>query len=505
MHQRKLAPCLVILALVALPLPSRAQDQTADTPPRSTASAGTDWTYRSEIFVLDLKWRRHLEANLRWMIARERLEPGRSPARVAVFADAGTNHLLNRNIVRLLESEGIRCLVIDRSRISREQLRDIEAYIVPGGYSTFQNTATGDRGLVAIREFVQSGGRYLGICAGAYMASSDVFWEEEHFPYPLSLFDGTAEGALDAVAAWPNESGVSLTLTDAGKRRGLKADAEGEFYYKGGPRFHGGTNSTVLARYQDGSAAIITRPYGNGEVVLNGIHYERSAPQGEDDQQDPSAPDPSRAVFQALLQLDGDSRRAIPVRVDRTLTRWVEGTDLAVDDRVNLEQNLRWILARTCQQHQQPSRSARGRIGIYSDVGVDHGSAVRITTFLESQGMAVQPMLHADLKKNQLKQIKTIIVPAGDQRILRETLGKREHQALAEFVDLGGQFIALATSDYLAASTRDWLEQSQASLRQFPEETKGIARKLGQGEVVLFEGNDGGQFLLELLSSRKQR
>ena len=502
MHQRKSAYCLVILALVAVALPSLAQDQPPKTPPPSTASAGTDWTYRSEVFVLDLKWRRHLEANLRWMIAREKLEPARRAARVAVFADAGTNHLLNRNIVSLLESEGIPCLVIDRSRIAREQLADIEAYIVPGGYSTFQNTATGDRGLVAIREFVESGGRYLGICAGAYMASRDVFWEEEHFPYPLSLFDGTAEGALDAVAAWPNESGVSLTLTDAGKRRGLKADAEGEFYYKGGPRFYGGTNSTVLARYQDGSAAIITRPYGNGEVVLNGIHYERSAPQGEDDQEDLSAPDPSRAVFQALLQLDGDSRRAIPVRVDSTLTRWVEGTDLAVDDRVNLEQNLRWILARTLVGDQE---SRQPRVALFADAGAGHQGLVNLATFLEAQGIPVQPMLHADLKKNQLKQIKTIIVPAGDQRILRETLGKREHQALAEFVDLGGQFIALATSDYLAASTRDWLEQSQASSRQFPEGTKGIARKLGQGEVVLFEGNDGGQFLLELLSSRKQR
>ena len=257
-----------LLALVAVALPSLAQDQTADTPPRSTASAGTDWTYRSEVFELDLKWRRHLEANLRWMIARENLDTGRRVPRVAIFADAGTNHLLNRNIVRLLESEGIRCLVIDRSRISREQLADIKAYIVPGGYSTFQNTATGDRGLVAIREFVESGGRYLGICAGAYMATRDVFWEEEHFPYPLDLYDGTAEGALDDVAAWPGDAGVSLKLTEAGRLRGLEAEAEGEFYYKGGPRFHGGTNSTVLARYQDGSAAIITRPYGNGEVVF---------------------------------------------------------------------------------------------------------------------------------------------------------------------------------------------------------------------------------------------
>jgi glutamine amidotransferase-like uncharacterized protein len=501
MRRRIPGTCLLTLALAALALPCLAQGQPVQTSPPSTATAGTDWTYRSEVFELDLKWRRHLEANLRWMIARERLDAGRRVPRVAVFADAGTNHLLNRNIVKLLESGGTRCLVMDRSRISSKQLSGIGAYIVPGGFSTFQNAATGDTGLAAIREFVESGGRYLGICAGAYMATRDVFWEEEHFPYPLDLYDGTAEGALDDVAAWPGDTGVSLKLTEAGRLRGLEAEAEGKFYYKGGPRFHGGTNFTVLARYQDGSAAIITRPFGNGEVVLNGIHYERSPPRQDDDRTDPPAPDPSRAIFQALLQLESNPRPGAPLEVDRDLTRWLKG-DLSVNDRVNLEQNLRWMLARTLvgdQESRQPG------VALFADAGAGHQGLVNLVTFLEAKGIPVQPMLHTDLKKNQLKQIKTIIVPAGDQRILRETLGKQEHQALAEFVDLGGQFIALATRDYLAASTRDWLEQSQASSRQFPDGTKGIARKLGQGEVVLFEGNDGGQFLLELLSGRKQR
>ena len=30
-----------------------------------------DWTYSSRHMPLDLKWRRHLESNLRWMIARQ--------------------------------------------------------------------------------------------------------------------------------------------------------------------------------------------------------------------------------------------------------------------------------------------------------------------------------------------------------------------------------------------------------------------------------------------------
>ena len=501
MRRRIPGTCLLTLALGALALPCLAQGQPVQTSPPSIATAGTDWTYRSEVFELDLKWRRHLEANLRWMIARERLDAGRRVPRVAIFSDAGTNHLLNRNIVKLLESGGTRCLVMDRSRISSKQLTGIESYIVPGGYSTFQNAATGDTGLAAIRQFVESGGRYLGICAGAYMATRDVFWEEEHFPYPLDLYDGTAEGALDDVAAWPGDAGVSLKLTEAGRLRGLEAEAEGEFYYKGGPRFHGGTNFTVLARYQDGSAAIITRPFGNGEVVLNGIHYERSPPQTEDDGKDPPAPDSSRTVFRALLHLESNFRPGTPLEVDRDLTRWLE-VELSVPDRINLEQNLRWMLARTLRGDQE---SRQPRVAVFADAGAGHQSLVHLVTFLEAKGILITPLLHTDLNKSRLKQIKTIIVPPGNSRIQRETLGKQEHQALAEFVDLGGQFIALGTSDYLAARTPDWLEQSQTSSRQFPDGTKGIARRLGRGEVVLWEGNGGGQFLLELLSSRKQR
>ena len=34
-----------------------------------------DWTYVTPHLPLDLKWRRHLESNLRWMIARARTRP----------------------------------------------------------------------------------------------------------------------------------------------------------------------------------------------------------------------------------------------------------------------------------------------------------------------------------------------------------------------------------------------------------------------------------------------
>ena len=230
-----------------------------------------DWTYTARHIPLDLKWRRHLESNLRWMIARQRAAAVKQQPRVAIYADAGTNYQLNRNIVGALEARGIGCRILDRSRINAQQLTGVEAYVMPGGYSTFQRHGLGQGGMESLRQFVDQGGRYLGICAGGYVATKDVHWEEKHYPYPLELFDGTAEGALDSIAPWPRDAAVALKLTRAGKSRGLSEAAEGTFYYKGGPHFHGGTNETVLATYPNRTAAIICRPFGKGEVVLNGI------------------------------------------------------------------------------------------------------------------------------------------------------------------------------------------------------------------------------------------
>ena len=183
-----------------------------------------------------------------------------------------------RSIVEALESASIRCRVLDRSCLTEEQLEPFKAIVMPGGWSVFQRAAAGKEGLDAIRCFVEKGGTYLGVCAGAYLAAKDVRWQGGTYPYPLILFDGIAEGSLPEVAAWPKAGDVRVKVTAAGRRRGIATAGEGVFHYKGGPRFVGGTAVEVLAQYADGTAAIIARPFGKGEVVLNGVHFERPAP-----------------------------------------------------------------------------------------------------------------------------------------------------------------------------------------------------------------------------------
>ncbi len=54
--------------------------------------------------------------------------------------------------------------------LSFDKLRDIELIIVPGGFASQKIKRLRDRGLNIIRDFVKSGGSYIGICGGAGLA-----------------------------------------------------------------------------------------------------------------------------------------------------------------------------------------------------------------------------------------------------------------------------------------------------------------------------------------------
>ncbi len=142
------------------------------------------------------------------------------------------------------------------------------------------------------------GGRALGIRAGAYAMARDVRWDGAVFPYPLGFFDGTADGPVVGLARWPERGAVRLQVDAPGKARGLEPFAKADVLYYGGGRFVGGSGATVLARYPDGSAAVVEKRVGKGLVVLCGAHLERPAPAaGGDDDAAPEAAGPALAAL----------------------------------------------------------------------------------------------------------------------------------------------------------------------------------------------------------------
>jgi hypothetical protein len=113
----------------------------------------------------------------------------------------------------------------------------------------------------ACQKFVNDGGRYLGICGGAYMALSG--WRE----------DGRSYKAMDLVPVKgdsfkENQSDMVIMVQWRNQKRPM--------YYQYGPKFMAvdPKKDKILARYADGSIAALIRQVGRGKVLLCGPHPE---------------------------------------------------------------------------------------------------------------------------------------------------------------------------------------------------------------------------------------
>lgn len=94
--------------------------------------------------------------------------------------------------------------------------------VIGGGGVTGFKAALGDQGITAIKSYVQNGGKYLGLCAGAYFGAERIEFkgrDPKTGPYTkespgLGFFNGLARGSLDSVA--PSYDGTSATcaITD---------------------------------------------------------------------------------------------------------------------------------------------------------------------------------------------------------------------------------------------------------------------------------------------------
>ena len=114
----------------------------------------------------------------------------------------------------------------------------------------------------ALRDYVRDGGRYLGLCAGAYLAG-EVLDDAGRVP-GLRLFDG------DAYPASPYAARVEPVTWDGRVVALYTQEAAG---FQLGPRFRG----EIVATYADGAPAAILARAGAGAIGLSGPHPEATA------------------------------------------------------------------------------------------------------------------------------------------------------------------------------------------------------------------------------------
>jgi glutamine amidotransferase-like uncharacterized protein len=156
----------------------------------------------------------------------------------------------------------------------------VAMFVMPGGADLFFCEKLNGKGNDAIRSYVEQGGTYFGICAGAYYACSRIEWAEDDTinsicgERELNFFKGTARGPLyqllengDITKSWDN---IARLDTARGPRVA---------FYNAGPVFIADKDSyhDTLASYasiEGTPAALVDIEVGQGRAVLSSCHIE---------------------------------------------------------------------------------------------------------------------------------------------------------------------------------------------------------------------------------------
>lgn len=155
--------------------------------------------------------------------------------------------------------------------------------VMPGGADLYFCEKLNGKGNAAIRDYVEHGGAYLGICAGAYYGCNALSWaagtEQEITGFrELAFYSGTATGPALPLMQGLNQSwlGAAELLLDDGSRV--------TSCYEAGPVFLetcDDDDTKIIARYATlpgQPAAIIGCRVGCGYAILSGPHVERLMP-----------------------------------------------------------------------------------------------------------------------------------------------------------------------------------------------------------------------------------
>ena len=220
----------------------------------------------------------------------DRIAPsgGRGPRilRVAIYNGPGTGDGIGLKLEKILRSRpGVLVRLVGPPEVAGGVLaRQFDAVIFGGGSGKGQAGGIGDAGRKAVREFVKGGGGYLGICGGAYLATSEYEWG-------LKIIDARTVDRKH----WKRGKGkVKMELTKLGNATLGGPGPVVDIIYANGPLLgpcgrDDLDDYEVLARFRTeinenkapkgvmlNSPAMILGRFGSGKVILFSPHPEKT-------------------------------------------------------------------------------------------------------------------------------------------------------------------------------------------------------------------------------------
>lgn len=209
--------------------------------------------------------------------------PGVGPKSLANTISTIKNVVASKYVIKTIGPEDL---------IKTDWLQDTSLLIVPGGADLPYMAMLRGQANANIKNYVENGGKYLGICAGAYYAADRIEFAKGD---PVLEVVGDRElKFFPGIIAGPTYSGFSYNVADISNMRVAEIVWQAGkpfiigheffiFYYGGGhfvePQAY--PNVTVLANYGKLSsdsvhqpAAIVACKVGKGKAILSGVHFE---------------------------------------------------------------------------------------------------------------------------------------------------------------------------------------------------------------------------------------
>jgi len=182
---------------------------------------------------------------------------------VLLFNGAGVSTNDVTAIETLLETNKISYSTANAAELNSMAMAEMRQYkllIMPGGNFIDMGKSLDTSTSTKIRIALQQGLHYLGICAGGFLAGHSAYYNS------FNLTSGVRFGFYTAEKQGTHKA--ALTIANAGA-------APIDQYWEDGPDLSGW--GTVVAKYPDGTAAVVEGNCGSGFVILTGIHAEAPA------------------------------------------------------------------------------------------------------------------------------------------------------------------------------------------------------------------------------------
>jgi len=272
-------------------------------------------------------------ANVDWIT--DQSPAGRATLRIALYDAAGTGGTGPQKIRQFMSRKPATVVVeLGPEEIRNGALSQFHVLICPGGSGLGQANAIGKDGRERIKQFVENGGGYVGICAGAYLATSGFTWG-------LKILN-----AKTVSPKWRRGTGiVKIELTDKGRQ--LLGNHPGllDCKYANGPILGPAEEPSlpdydVLAVFRSeiaehdspkgimvNSPAIVAAACGKGRVIAISPHPEQMEPLQEL---------VARAIFWAAGRDDYETPEGKKILADCSMLRQITKDDPPIIMTCNL-------------------------------------------------------------------------------------------------------------------------------------------------------------------------